>query len=60
MPEQNDKSYYAARAARCRELAETSSDPAIAAIHRKMAASYSELVELMPTERPALRVVGRS
>lgn len=57
MPEQNDKSFYAARAARCRELAETSQDPAIAAIHRRMAASYAELVELMPNERPTLKAI---
>lgn len=56
MPDQNDKAYYAARAARYRELAETSRDPAIAAMHRRTAVSYAELAEMTPHERLAFKI----
>lgn len=46
MPECYDKAYYAARAVRFRELAETANDPAIAAIHDRLAASYAALADL--------------
>jgi hypothetical protein len=48
MPELNDRAYYAARATRASKLAETVTDPDLAAIHRRMADSYLELVELTP------------
>lgn len=55
MTELNDREYYAARAARASILAETARDPEIAAIHRRMADSYLELVELTPEGRRTLQ-----
>lgn len=51
MPEQNERAYYAERAIKAAKLAETASDPQIAAIHRRMAHSYSELAELTSESR---------
>ena len=57
MTELNDRAYYAARAAEASELAETATDPEIAAIHRRMGESYRELVELTPENRRTLQIV---
>ena len=45
MAELNNSAYYAARAAKERECAETAQDPAVAAIHRQMAATYEKLAQ---------------
>jgi hypothetical protein len=58
MPELNDRAYYAARAAKALKLAEAASDPELAAIHRRMAESYRELVELTPEGRRTLQIVA--
>lgn len=52
MPEVYDCAYYSARAAKVTEQAEKATDPDIATIYRKMAASYRELAELTPKSRP--------
>ena len=57
MTDQNDRAYYAARAAKAAALAETTIDPEIAAIHRRMAASYRELEELTPESQRTLNIV---
>ncbi len=51
MPEVNERAYYEQRAKTAARLAKTSADPKIAAIHRGMAASYLELVEMTPATR---------
>ena len=53
----NDRAYYAARAAKAFQLAETASDPELEAIHRRAAASYLELEQLTPPGRRTLRIV---
>jgi hypothetical protein len=45
MTELNNSAYYTARAAKERECAETAQDPAVAAIHRQMAATYEKLAQ---------------
>jgi len=57
MTDLNDREYYARRAARATKLAETVHDPGIAAIHRRMAASYRELAELSPEGQRPLHIV---
>ena len=57
MTELDDRAYYAARAAKASLLAGTATDPEIAAIHRRMAESYNELVELTPECRRTLQLV---
>ena len=58
MSDLNDVDYFAARAAQALEFAASAADPSIAAIHRRLAASYLELVELTQRqEQPKLRVV---
>jgi hypothetical protein len=56
MPDLNRRDYYAARASKAREIAAQSRDPEIARIHARMAASYEELVEMMPSDPPLLQV----
>ena len=51
MPEVNERAYYAQRASKAAKLADLAEDPKIAAIHRGMAASYCELVEIPPATR---------
>ncbi|RYE62154.1 MAG: hypothetical protein EOO82_00210 [Oxalobacteraceae bacterium] len=45
MTELDNNAYYTARAAKERESAETAQDPAVAAIHRQMAATYEKLAQ---------------
>ena len=45
MTELNNSAYYTARAAKERDRAETAQDPAVAAIHRQMAATYEKLAQ---------------
>lgn len=57
MTELNDRAYYAGRVEKAAKLAATATDPEIAAIHRRMADSYLELIELTPEGRRTLQLV---
>lgn len=58
MTDSSNPEYYAARAARALELADTATDPFIAQVHRRLAESYSELAEYAAGSRPPLRAVS--
>ena len=59
MPELNDRAYFTDRAETERKAAEAATDPAVAKIHREMAANYSKQAGLTPEEPPLLhRVEG--
>ena len=58
MSAKDDRAYYARRAESERILAEQASDPAVAAIHRTMAADYLALARKAGAgERATLRIV---
>jgi NADPH-dependent ferric siderophore reductase len=58
MTDMNDSRYYAERATKALLLADSATNPAIAQIHREMAAKYRELARLGAEAKPTLRVVG--